>query len=254
MEKYTLLAKNQKGRGLEALITQVLNKPHVYVFGELLSLQSVRDLQGGEFDKAFQTLQLFAYGTYQDFVAEPANYIDLSEAMRTKLRQLSIVTLAATNKIISYAVLRRELELDSVRALEDLIIETIYAGLLVGKLDQKSEVFRIKGTMGRDILPEKVDTIIEQLLIWKEQCAQLVAAVKSSSDNSVARRQASKIEQDEVQRAAAEIKSNLKDSLASGNSGDDHHDKSRGAHQSLSSTSASRNVKRTRAGGSGRLG
>jgi hypothetical protein len=80
-----------------------------------------------------------------------------------------------------------------------------------------------------------------------------LSAVKSTSDNSVARRQASKIEQDEVRRAAAEIKSNLKDSMASGSIGDDHHDKSRGAHQSLSSSSRSVKRSRERNGGSGRL-
>ena len=114
-EQFLILAKNQKGRALEALVQQVLNNKKIFVFGELLALQTVRDLSGTEYDKTFQCLQLFAYGTYLEYMKTPTKYIELTEPMRTKLRQLSIVSLAADNKIISYDTLREELEIDNVR-------------------------------------------------------------------------------------------------------------------------------------------
>jgi len=217
LEQFVILGSKQRGRALEALVQQVLNNKKIFVFGELLALPSVQELAGTEYDKTFHCLELFAYGTYQDYVRAPTMYIELTDAMRTKLRQLTIVSLAADNKILSYETLRRELEIDNVRTLEDLIIETIYADLIKGKLDQKGEIFRIKGTMGRDVRPEKLGSIIELLQAWKVQCEALVTTVNASSADAIARREDTKLEQEDVHRAVAEVKSSLKESLTSGN-------------------------------------
>ena len=228
---------------------QVLNNKKVYVFGELLALPTVQELANSpEFDKTFQCLQLFAYGTYQDYLRAPTKYIELTDSMRYKLRQLTIVSLAAENKIISYETLRRELELDDVRSLEDLIIETIYADLIAGKMDQKGGIFRIKGTIGRDVLPEKLGSIIELLQAWKVQCSKLIATVSASSSDAIARREETRREQDEVQRAVADVKASLKDSMASGNMDDlgtGHGDKIR----INSFMSGPKSSKRNRGGG-----
>lgn len=291
-EQFVLLAKGQKGRACEALIQQVLNNRKIFVFGELLALKSVQDvsnperrrprapvpfppsphpaphnappsstphlpppqLQGSEYDKTFQTLQLFAYGTYQEYMRGQGSYIELTDAMRTKLRQLSIVSIAADSKIIPYATLRRELDMDNVRVLEDLIIETIYAGLLSGKLDQRGEVFRVKGTMGRDILPDKLGGIIEQLSAWRAQCTELIAAVQASSHTLAAERDRSRREQDELNRSAQDVRASLKESMASGDmSMDRDGDKIRGYS---SSSFASKAMKRSGrgAGGGGGMG
>jgi len=213
LEQFLILAKRQKGRACEALIEQVLNNRKIFVFGELLSVPSVAALRDTEYSKSFMTLELFAYGTYKQYVASPETYIELSEAMRTKLRQLSIVSLAEHNKIIPYELLQRELEIDNVRILEDLIIETIYAGIVRGKLDQQKGIFRIKGTgcthihthththskqhvsphphiqththtqgtMGRDVRPEQLQSIIDKLDAWRNMCFTLIKEAEESS-------------------------------------------------------------------------
>ena len=209
----------------------------------------ISQLQGSEYDKTFQTLQLFAYGTYQEYMRGQASYIELTDAMRTKLRQLSIVSIAAESKIIPYATLRRELDMDNVRVLEDLIIETIYAGLLSGKLDQRGKVFRVKGTIGRDILPDELGTIIEQLSAWRAQCTQLIAAVQASSQTLAADRERSRREQEELNRSAQDVRSSLKESMASGDmSMDRDGDKMRGY---ASSSFTSKAMKRGGRGGGG---
>lgn len=48
--------------------------------------------------------------------------------MKTKLQHLTIAAMAIKSKCIPYVQLLDELEMTNVRALEDLIIETIYAG------------------------------------------------------------------------------------------------------------------------------
>ena len=137
LEPFCILALRQKGRACEALIQQVLSNKKIFVFGELLSLPSVAALRDSEYVKSFKCLELFAYGTYMDYVANPGDFIELTDAMRMKLRQLTIVSLAEHNKIIPYSDLQRHLEIEELRELEDLIIETINAGLVTGKLDQK---------------------------------------------------------------------------------------------------------------------
>ncbi len=51
---------------------------------------------------------------------------------------------------------------ESVRALEDLIIEAIYAGVLQGRLDQRGRLFHVTGQLGRDvrIAPSPLDSAL----------------------------------------------------------------------------------------------
>lgn len=60
-----------------------------------------------------------------------------------KLRMLSVVSLAHTCKIVKYSALKAALGMDNVRHLEDLIFDTMYSGLLQGKLDQRQEVLKV---------------------------------------------------------------------------------------------------------------
>lgn len=85
-------------------------------------------LKTGEHVKYFNTLNLFAYGTYKQYRQKPEDYLDLTPAMQKKLQHLTIVSLAIKNKCIPYEVLLEELEINNVRHLEDVIIEAIYAG------------------------------------------------------------------------------------------------------------------------------
>ena len=46
---------------------QVLEAPGVYVFGELLEMPNVQELASGPNAPYHNALNLFAYGTYQDY-------------------------------------------------------------------------------------------------------------------------------------------------------------------------------------------
>lgn len=74
------------------------------------------------------TLNIFAYGTYKNYLDNKINMIELSDAMKTKLKHLTIVSMAIRNKCIAYSDLQNELDIRNVRELEDLIIESIYSG------------------------------------------------------------------------------------------------------------------------------
>lgn len=67
LEQYLLLVKTARGSAAVDLIQRVLEAPGVYVFGELLEEESVRDLDSGPHAHYIRLLELFAYGTYKDY-------------------------------------------------------------------------------------------------------------------------------------------------------------------------------------------
>ena len=92
----------------------------------------------------------------------------MTDKMISKFRQLSIVKLARQSKRVPYATLQVDLDITNVRDLEDLIIDTIYAGLLDGRLDQANAVLNVKSCMARDVRPEEdVDAMIIKLVNWQ---------------------------------------------------------------------------------------
>lgn len=160
LEQFCILARTQKGRACAALIEQVImqqfnNFPTVYcqfttdqcftsmqvlsnrkifVFGELLALQSVLAVRNDEIcllstpevyiicwlsyspffcdtlqldqsdhAKSLKTLELFAYGKWSDYRdtcgSSERTYINLNETQIIKLKQLTLVALAEQNKV-----------------------------------------------------------------------------------------------------------------------------------------------------------
>ena len=59
--------------------------------------------------------------------------------------------MATQSKLIKYSDLQKELRLEGIRELEDLIIEGTNCNVMRGKLDQKSSHFEVDWAMGRDI-------------------------------------------------------------------------------------------------------
>lgn len=85
-------------------------------------------LKVGEFEKFYNTMNLFAFGTYRQFMEKRDKIIPLTAVMDKKLKHLTILTMANQRKTLSYDELMVELDLKNVRHLEDIIIEAIYAG------------------------------------------------------------------------------------------------------------------------------
>jgi COP9 signalosome complex subunit 7 len=184
------LARQQKGLALVFLINKVLSNPRIYVFNELLSISSVAALgsQHNSMDddsvsslKSYKTLELFAYGTYRDYANNPGSYIDLTPDMLNKLKQLSIVTMAVANKVLSYYHLQKSLDIDNVRELEDLIISTMYSGLITGKMNQRESLLSVQNFIGRDVRREEIPTVIDKLTAFKNRLHYQGELVTNSS-------------------------------------------------------------------------
>ncbi|XP_054978464.1 COP9 signalosome complex subunit 7b isoform X1 [Sorex araneus] len=184
LEQFILLAKGTSGSALTALISQVLEAPGVYVFGELLELANVQELAEGANAAYLQLLNLFAYGTYPDYIggwgraANKESLPALSTAQQNKLKHLTIVSLASRMKCIPYSVLLKDLEMRNLRELEDLIIEAVYTDIIQGKLDQRNQLLEVDFCIGRDIRKKDINNIVKTLHEWCDGCEAVLLGIE----------------------------------------------------------------------------
>lgn len=182
LEPYLLLSKSSKGAGAAKLIQEVTAAPGVYVFSELLDMPNIQELSASPTHSQFYSLlQLFAYKTYMDYVQYKDSLPPLTPAQTLKLKHLTLVSLSMDKRILPYSQLLELLDMQSVRDLEDLIIEAIYQDVIRGKLDQKDNQFEVEYTMGRDVEPGKIETMLTALQNW----ASTTAAVLSTLDEKL---------------------------------------------------------------------
>lgn len=146
-------------------------------FIRISSISSAFQLEKGPDAKYFRTLNLFAHGTYKDYVENREQLLELTPVMKKKLQHLTIVTLAIKNKCILYSQLLQELDIKNVRDLEDIIIEAIYADIIHGKLDQKNSQLEVDNAIGRDIRPQDVKQIVATLQEWCESCETVLSVI-----------------------------------------------------------------------------
>lgn len=167
IEQYLLLAKNARGLALVDLIAKCTAEPGLYIFGEILGLPGVQELQHSEHSSVYELLQLYAYGTWQDYKAHSGKYPPLSDAQQRKLKLLSLVSAADGARTLSYDALLAAAELPSVRALEDaLITDCFYGGLLKGRLDQRNRCLHVEEAFARDVRPEALPSVAASLGDW----------------------------------------------------------------------------------------
>ncbi|KAL0058623.1 hypothetical protein AAF712_014694 [Marasmius tenuissimus] len=227
LEPYLLMGKSMKGAAAAKLIQDATSAPGVFVFGELLQLPNVQELgKNQEQEKHLSLLQLFAYKTYGDYLKHQDQLPPLNPAQVTKLKHLSIVTLAADKRILPYSELMTALQTPTIRELEDLIIDAIYLDILRGKLDQKEEQLEVEYTMGRDIEPEKLGDLLAALKDWCTTAAVLqtldekVASINTEANSAKARQES---QEKEIQATLKELHEKSKEKGVSGSGGGGGH-------------------------------
>jgi len=149
LEQFCLLAKSARGRAVVGIISQTLASKRVFVFGELLAMASVQALRETDHAPHLRLLELFAYGTCSDYRAAADSLPALNAPQIAKLRLLSVISLAKRSNVLPYAALHAELAVETLRDVEDVIIEAMYAGLVSGKMNQEGKVFHVTSTAGR---------------------------------------------------------------------------------------------------------
>merc|ERR1719300_321361 len=149
-------------------------------------MSNIQDLENTPHSKYLALLNLFAYGTYKSLAESAGSLPEMTDLMTRKLRLLTVVSLAEQNKLLPYSLLMSELEINTVRELEDLVIEGISAGVVLGKLDQKSSCFEVDFVIGRDIRKIDIGAIVSVLTAWCDNCDSMLTNIESQVDKEKA--------------------------------------------------------------------
>ncbi|XP_063709886.1 COP9 signalosome complex subunit 7 [Culicoides brevitarsis] len=192
------------------VIRQALEATGVHVFGELLHMPNVQALEKSEHAKSYHTLNVFAYGTYRQYLQQKDNLLDLTPVMKKKLQHLTIVSMAIKCKCIPYSSLLDELDIKHVRDLEDLIIEAIYADIIHGKLDQKNKQLEVDNAIGRDIQPGDVSQICNTLQEWCDSCETVLACIEEQIRRANSEKQKRIKHKDAVDKEIVNLKKAIK--------------------------------------------
>ncbi|KAH9920305.1 uncharacterized protein B0H18DRAFT_1024747 [Fomitopsis serialis] len=150
-EPFLLMSKAAKGAAAAKLIQDATSAS-----GSSYSLSSSSCLtsraNSEQYAQHYSLLQLFAYKTYQDYLQHKDVLPSLNQAQITKLKHLSLVSLAMESRIIR------------------------------GKLDQKEQQFDVEYTVGRDVEPGKIESLLASLKNW----AETTSAVMTTLDERLA--------------------------------------------------------------------
>lgn len=104
----------------------------------------------------------------------------LSEPQARKLRQLSLLTLCDSPSTLTYPHLLTALELPTIRALEDLIISCLYAGLLTVKLDTVNNRLNVSSVAPlRDLRANSVPQMVQVLADWDARCIGVLGDIEA---------------------------------------------------------------------------
>lgn len=211
IQQYLLLAKGARGRGVADLIAKAVSEAGLFAFGELIDVPSVCDIQTGELSPFFNLLQLFAFGTWSQYTDQAASLPPLNPQQTLKLKQLTVAHLAMKSKSIPYAVLMEQLNIPTVRELEDFIItECFYTNLVKGKLDQKLHCLQVHDVIGRDVRQEDLAGLDQGLGSWLATSEDLLRGIEQRIQFAVAESEAAKRHAADVDAKQEDIKRTLK--------------------------------------------
>ncbi|KAB1278809.1 COP9 signalosome complex subunit 7b [Camelus dromedarius] len=212
LEQFILLAKGTSGSALTALISQVLEAPGVYVFGELLELANVQELAEGTNAAYLQLLNLFAYGTYPDYIGE---LVKILQSLLNYVALFGCVVFMRITECIPYSVLLKDLEMRNLRELEDLIIEAVYTDIIQGKLDQRNQLLEVDFCIGRDIRKKDINNIVKTLHEWCDGCEAVLLGIEQQVLRANQYKENHSRTQQQVEAEVTNIKKTLKATASS---------------------------------------
>ncbi|XP_009335565.2 COP9 signalosome complex subunit 7 isoform X1 [Pyrus x bretschneideri] len=174
-----------------------------------LTLEYVQ-LEGTENSVYLDVLRLFAHGTWSDYKSDASRRPQLVPDQVLKLKQLTVLTLAETNKVLPYHQLMQELDVINVRELEDFLInECMYVGILRGKLDQLRKCFEVQFAAGRDPRPGQLGSMIQTLSNWLDTSSNLLISIQEKMKWADTMTEVAKEHKKEVGNTVEEVKKSI---------------------------------------------
>ncbi|VUC36009.1 unnamed protein product [Clonostachys rosea] len=241
LEPFLALSKSANSpRAAADLITRATSAPNTFIFAELLQTPQITALsKSPEFLPYYKLLQIFSHGTYQAYKTTP-DLPALSDPQTLKLRQLSLLSLVRDRNKLSYDSLQKNLDLETTREVEDLVITAIYAGLVNATLDPARQAVQVSSIAPvRDLAPGAIPEMTAILHTWSGRCSSTLTELNEQISNI---RASAALREKEKKAAEEKLKSLITDAKENDSSRSDHH------RDQLRRTFN----KRTIAGGSGR--
>uniref|UniRef100_A0A0E0DE06 PCI domain-containing protein n=1 Tax=Oryza meridionalis TaxID=40149 RepID=A0A0E0DE06_9ORYZ len=184
---------------LAALVLEATSHPALFAFSELLSLPALSKLTGTQYASSLDVLRLFAYGTLKDYKSNSGNLPALLPDQVRKLKQLSVLTLAESTKVLPYDQLMQELDVSNVRELEDFLINEC--------------MYSVQFATGRDLTPDQLNNMIDTLSDWlgtsDNLLHQIQEKIKWADTMSEVNKKHQKEFEDKVEEAKKSIKADI---------------------------------------------
>ncbi|KAG8363442.1 hypothetical protein BUALT_Bualt19G0023000 [Buddleja alternifolia] len=172
-------ASNVNGAALGDVVVGATSHPSLFAFSEILSVPNVLELGGTENSIFLDLLRIFAHGTWSEYKSTADRLPQLVPDQALKLKQLTVLTLAETNKVLPYDTLMQELDVANVRELEDFLInDCMYVGIVRGKLDQLRRCFEVQFAAGRDLRPGQLGSMIQTLGNWLSTSENILVTIQ----------------------------------------------------------------------------
>lgn len=210
IECFVKQAETHKGSSLSSIIIEATSHPSLFAFSEILSVPNVVELEGTESSVYLDVLRLFAHGTWSEYKSNAGRLPGLMPDQVLKLKQLTVLTLAETNKVLPYDQLMQELDVVNVRELEDFLInECMYAGIVRGKLDQLRRCFEVQFAAGRDLRPGQLGSMIQTLTNWLGTSDNLLLTIQEKIKWADTMSESDKKHKREVEERLEEVKKTL---------------------------------------------
>ncbi|XP_031250831.1 COP9 signalosome complex subunit 7-like isoform X1 [Pistacia vera] len=210
IEQFVKQASTLTLSSLPNLIVEATSHPSLFAFSEILAVPNLLQLEGTENSTYFELLRLFVHGTWTDYKSNAARLPQLVPVQVVKLKQLSVLTLAETNKVLSYDQLLQELEVANVRELEDFLInDCMYVGIVKGKLDHLRRSFEVQFAAGRDLRHGQLDSMMQKLTNWLDNSDNLLSTIQEKIKWAEMMSEADKNHKKEVKSRLQEAKKSL---------------------------------------------
>ncbi|XP_010540218.1 PREDICTED: COP9 signalosome complex subunit 7-like isoform X2 [Tarenaya hassleriana] len=210
IDQFVKRASTCKGEALAPIVLEATSNPSLFAFSEILAVPSVAELDGTSNSVYLDVLRLFAHGTWADYKCITGRIPELVPDQVLKLKQLTVLTLAETNKVLPYDSLMQELDVTNVRELEDFLInECMYAGIVRGKLDQLKRCFEVQFAAGRDLRPGQLGNMMLTLSNWLNTSENLLVSIQEKIKWADKMGEFEKKHRKEVEERVEEVKKSL---------------------------------------------
>jgi len=205
--------------------TKATSSSNIYSgFAELLSALEKKNSSKNE--KSTRLLELFSFGTFEEYREKDTSLPkELNAKQIQKLKQLSVVSLSMETKVLSYEILMKKLALNSVRELEDFLIEkVIWPGIVKGQMNQKLSVFEVHSAIGRD--PNRRENRVEEMLAtmreWKQTCDDALRDIENQIVETKTEMEMEKLRKMELTRKQEEAEKRASAYASGGGGGAGH--------------------------------